>query len=114
MSPFDFIRTAGYDVYQRPGGDTYCYFTDGTRIGYCQFHPVEGYTLSSVHRPNQKTGTGYQVLRYAAQPTTADLETALNTIVPAWDRLNNGTVVKFRSMDTFLSSSKWNKEFTKQ
>ena len=62
------IKSLGYDcyfpVFSSSHNDevTYCYFTDGTKIGYMQ-SDVYGITLefSTVHKPNKRNGTGFGV-----------------------------------------------------
>ena len=107
------VLAFGYRVFMREPGSTYAYFSDGDRVGYVQREAGGGFTVSTVHMPNQKTGTGYQISRHA--PLTAEtLREALFTVSPPWDRNNLDTVLKFRDLDQFLSHSTWNEGFVEQ
>ena len=59
--------------------DTYCHFTDGKRIGYCQYNRAEGYTVCTVscsehHYRNRISGYRHGRLDsgYAAQDRAGD------------------------------------------
>ena len=109
---FEFLKTAGFDVYMKDGGDTYCYFTDGVSMGYVQHNPRDGYSFSTCHKPNRTTGTGFRV------DQSADLvQTAKNCFVfaPSWASSEDvKSVKKWQGIEDFRSASKWNAGFTKQ
>jgi hypothetical protein len=97
----------------RNPADTYAYFSDGERVAYVQQESGGGFTVSTVHAPNQTTGTGFQISRHA--PLTAEvLKEALHTLAPTWDQRNFDTVVKFRDLDHFFSASSWNAGYVEQ
>lgn len=56
----DFIKSLGYDVYIREPKQEYCFYTDGTHIGYAQWGGMEP-RVCSVHKPSLLCGTGYSL-----------------------------------------------------
>ena len=54
------LKEFGYRVF---GNGTYGYFTDGKNIGYFEVTYFGYINLSSVHKPNRLTGTGFSVVR---------------------------------------------------
>jgi hypothetical protein len=58
----DNLKGRGYDVYGPAPLTTYVYFTDGKRIGYVQYADFSGVKYTTVHRPNRRTGTGFEAV----------------------------------------------------
>ena len=56
----DSIKSQGFQVYAPAKLTSYCYFTDGVRVGYAQFDRLEGVKYSTVHKPNSYTGDGFK------------------------------------------------------
>ena len=56
----DSIKSQGFQVYAPEKLTTYCFFTDGIRIGYAEFNRQEWVRFSTVHKPNSYTGTGFK------------------------------------------------------
>lgn len=107
------VQSFGFSVYmQNPEKDTWLYFTDGTHIGYLQYDRIEGYSLSTVHVPNQKTGTGFQVEQRVSDFDKTMLERCFIT-TPEWARDEGArrSVVKWRDIDHFRSGSPFNREY---
>lgn len=103
------IKSFGFDVYMRNPGDTYCYYTDGTRIGYLQGE----YDISTVHVPNQTTGTGFRMASYASL-TKENLELGF-VFAPSWaNSYDRESVQKWRDIAHFLGSDSWHRQFQKQ
>ena len=107
-TPIQIMQEMGLRVFTR--GDenpTYCYFTDGKYIGYAQWGDV--CSVSTVHKPNKSTGTGFIV---ACEITQETLLTAMQTIAPHWvSAADRASVRKYIDIDDFLRDSKWNSEF---
>lgn len=82
---------------------TYCFFTDGERIGYAQWG--DRVNVSSVHMPNKQSGTGFHVSE-AINPES--IKAALRTTCPHWSLNDAHTVKKYKSIDDYLSASSWN------
>ena len=105
-----FIKSCGYRVFIRPSAcnveNEYCFYTDGTRIGYAQW---SGYSthVSSVHKPCRQNGTGYQV---SEKITCETLHAATTTVQPGWDR-GGIDVKKYADWDAFHNASAFNSKF---
>lgn len=106
------VQKAGFDVYMRDPSDTYMYYTDGKHIAYLQKRRWE-LSISTVHSPNRKTGTGFQVVK---NPSHLDKRTLQGgfAYVPPWVSPSDlETVKKYPDMETFLGATKWNQGFKK-
>ena len=100
------IADAGFDVYQRQSPDTYAYFTDGQNLGYIQYGPLEGLTLSSVHVANRTSGTGYGFGELKALDKKA-LSRAFE-LAPSWaDDKSRASVRKYTNLAAFLKDNAW-------
>jgi hypothetical protein len=85
-------KAQGLQTYGPENLTTYFYFTDGERIGYCQIDRLTGPSWSTVHKPNQTTGTGF-----GAESFNEALQFA-----PAWaSSRDSESVKKFKSWDEF-------------
>lgn len=84
------LKAKGFEVYGPEKRTTYCYFTDGTKIGHAQVDRMRGVTYTTVHRANRESGTGFQA---------RNTDEALMTIPPGFP----GVVApqKFRDFETF-------------
>jgi hypothetical protein len=105
------IQSFGFDVYMRSPLDSWCYFTDGVQIGYLEYNEFRGFNLSTVHAPNQMTGTGFSVGRGVATLNKGALEGAFISS-PGWaseDELK--TVRKYQSVAEFLNASAFHREY---
>lgn len=119
LDTFATIRNEGYAIYTRPSdgffphGVEYCYYTDGKRIGYAQFDPMTGYTVSTVHKPSQTHGTGYQIERHVDSLTSEVLTEALETLLPVWADHRFALPRKYTDWNDFQNANAWNKGFQK-
>lgn len=109
------IKSLGYRVFIRPDKHgrkvTYCFYTDGTRIGYAEWcrHGFRE-SVSSVHMANRTTGTGYM---FDDRINAETLAGALGHHAPQWaGRGDAATVRKYKDWNTFHQSSKFNEELT--
>lgn len=103
----EIIKAAGYRVFMRPGADTYCYYTDGTLIGYAQWGRND-VRVTSVHVPNRNCGTGFAI---SDTINAATLRAAMTCTAPHWATgSDRASVKKYRDFDAFLKSSKFNSE----
>lgn len=87
------LKAAGYRVFAPVTLTSYFYVTDGTNIAYCQHSKIEGITYSSVHMPNQYSGTGYKA---------DSLNDALG-YKPAWAYRDNVSILKYKGIEHFCS-----------
>lgn len=105
------IRSLGFQVYMRKPGDSYLLFTDGTRIGYLQEDRGGGLSLTTVHRANQRTGTGFQAAAGVA-PEALDRPTLERAFAhgPSFPMTSDdlATIKKWRDMDAFVKADSWN------
>ena len=112
MSPhIKTIKTAGFRVFVHGPVEkaTYCYFTDGVRIGYAQWDsPYKGdESLSTVHMPNTTTGTGYKL----DCPISADNLPLAFQFVPHWaSRQDAATLKKYRDWNAFFNRDSFNSQ----
>ena len=109
-TPIQTMHDMGLRVFVRDTENPmYCFFTDGKNIGYAQWGGIRE-SVSSVHKPNKSTGTGFNVADEITQET---LLTAMQTIAPHWAFASDrASVRKYRDIDDYLKSSKWNSELT--
>lgn len=105
-----FIKSCGYRVFIRPSTrnveNEYCFYTDGTRIGYAQWRDYRPSVVGSVHKPSRENGTGYQVSEKINRET---LDYAINLVKPGWDR-SKVPVVKYANWEEYHSANKFNSE----
>lgn len=104
------IKSAGYRVFVRPGRSpvTYCFYTDGKRIGYAQWGNREH--VSTVHKPCRECGTGFH---YADQINPETIKGALFAYAPDWAYSRERNAVrKYRDWDEYVNASKFNGELT--
>ena len=80
----------GFAVYAPEKLKSYFYFTDGKKIGYCQWDGIRGCSFSTVHKPCKENGTGFKVDSF---------QEAL-CFAPYW-AINTAGVIKFNSWDEF-------------
>lgn len=104
----EFIKAQGYRVFVRDiHKPTYCFFTDGTRIGYAQWDTFRQ-AVSSVHKPNTACGTGFHI---SDEITASSLERTLECVYPHWASASDRrSVHKYADMDAYLKASRWNSE----
>lgn len=107
------VQGFGFDVYMRKPEDSWLIFTDGKRIGYLQTDRSSGFTLSTVHKPNGRTGTGFQMGRDVVGFDKPDLELCF-LLAPSWATHDEReSVNKYRDMDAFLNADDWNRGYRK-
>ena len=108
--PIQLMHEMGLRVFVRDTENPmYCFFTDGKNIGYAQWGGISE-SVSSVHKPNKSTGTGFSV---ADEITQMTLLAAMQTIAPHWASASDrASVRKYRDIDAYLKASKWNSELT--
>jgi hypothetical protein len=106
------ILDLGFRVFMRDQGDGYLYFTDtdAQQIGALSIDRLEGICLTTVHKPNTSTGTGFSVARGAVLPLTrSELEAAFR-LGPSWPT-DLKSVAKWRDWQQFTERDSWNAGF---
>lgn len=108
--PIQLMHEMGLRVFVRDTENpTYCFFTDGKNIGYAQWDGIRE-SVSTVHKPNKSTGTGFNV---ADEITRETLLAAMQTFAPHWvSASDRASVLKYRNIDDYLKASEWNSELT--
>jgi len=109
------IMSLGFKVYMRkPSEDRHFIFTDGINMAMISYIPAAGYHLTSMHRPNMVTGTGFAFGTYADLPsmTKEELSRAFYR-TPSWATSDyySKTVRKWKNIDEFLGADPWNGSF---
>lgn len=106
------IKIAGFDVYMRNTNDTYCFFTDGTNIGYMQESYFQGgYDLSTVHVANIVCGTSFSIERECHAPITREQLLKAFAVCPSW--FHGKMPTKFKDFAYFHNHSDFNKKLVK-
>lgn len=107
------VQSFGFRVYMRNRSDTWLVFVDEfDRLGMLEGDRLSGrYNLSTVHKPNTTTGTGYQVERH-----TPDFDKAMLLRCfarqPSWASSREaGTVIKYKGINDYRARDTWNAEY---
>ena len=100
------IKATGLRAFVRKGGDSYAFFTDGKSFGYVQRWVDGHYSISTVHKPNGQTGTGYGMGTHSTLTRKA-LETAF-ILAPFWaSPRDRASIKKYESLAAFLKEHSW-------
>lgn len=103
------IQELGFDVYMRKEDkDTWLHYTDGTNIGYMQKEDIGGYSISSVHKANANTGTGFRIKEYVVSIDREALLSGFTHAANGFSTSDYKSVKKFKDINEFLKSSSWN------
>lgn len=100
------IAEMGFKVYMttNPHFQTYCFYSDGARIGYLQKEDLTGgLSISTVHLANRQTGTGYRMSQDF--PLTREALEMGFAFAPEWALQRDlPSIRKYKSLEDFLSS----------
>lgn len=109
-SHVELIKSLGYRVFMHERSDTWCHYTDGTRIAYCQWgERAYGMRVATVHKPNRATGTGFVI---SETIDVQSLTAAINCIAPSWaSRSDAASVKKWKDWDEFHNSNQWHRQY---
>mgnify|MGYP001608146747 FL=1 len=102
----DVLKQNGFKVYATINDRitdkiTYVHFEINNNIGYVQDNYFGGLDFSSVHKPNQENGTGFQIHKEITEPTIKHA-TDCFILKPHWAR--NGEVKKYKSFEEYKTS----------
>lgn len=106
----DAVASAGFDVWMRNPKDSWLLFTDGKNIGYLQDDRLAGYCISTVHKPNTSSGTGFQIARHVPDFGRGMLLGAF-AHCPEWYRRDASSVHKYKDMEDYRSESSFNQSY---
>lgn len=86
-------KSEGFYVYAPRDITSYFYISKDNKIGYCQFDRLYGVSYSTVHKPNIRSGTGFNANSF---------EDSL-AFCPFEFRHYSDSVIKYKSFDEFKS-----------
>jgi len=111
QNTIDAIHKAGFRVYMRTPYDSWLYFVDDAeRIGYAQETRCGFVSISTVHVPNQITGTGFVLDDIPS--LSADNLTKAFVIAPSWEPASQrASVKKWANWEAFKASSPFNADY---
>lgn len=95
------LKNAGFKVFMYEGAKTNCHFVKNDELGYVEEHR-EKFKFSSVHKPNQTTGTGFGMGEGTYEPTAEMAERTCKMFCPNWGRQNFNTVKKYKSAEEYM------------
>lgn len=105
------IIDLGFKVYMRDDKDTWLIYTDGTNIGYLQDDRGMGLSISTVHKPNHTTGTGFLAIKGLGTVALSDLKVGF-IICPVWaSQTDRESVKKYKDIYEFLNANPFNKQY---
>lgn len=104
----DHVANLGFDVYMRDPKDTWLIFVEGDKLGMLDMPRGRGFGLTTVHKPNQTTGTGFRIADDLSDLDAATLRTAL-VFAPGWASSRDmASVVKYKGIDDYRKRDSWN------
>lgn len=96
------LLARGYRVFCSPElyWQTYCFYSDGTRIAYAQQDRLQGLSFATVHKPNPTSGTGFKV------DCVNDMVSAEEALrgCPGWAASMRTSSEPYRDLAAFLAS----------
>ena len=108
------VQRLGFRVYMRRTTDSWMIFTsqDGKRLGYMQEERLGGpLSISTVHKPNTRSGTGFSIDQWVSDFSREDLERCFS-LGPRWaDEQSLQAVKKWADIDAFIASSRFNQQY---
>lgn len=105
------IERAGFTAYMRNRLDSWCVYTDGKRIGYMQRAEFVGYSISTVHKPNILTGTGWQMIRETFDLTPENLAFGLMDYPSGATDKERESVRKYSGIEEYRESMRFNRPY---
>lgn len=103
------LLNAGFDIIQYKPESEYFHYHKGGNVAYFQYTRFDGYTISTVNRPNKNVGTGFRILEIGKdtenyEPNIKDFETGFN-FAPIWAKETDKTFIKkYKSLEEFLKN----------
>jgi hypothetical protein len=102
------IKAEGFRVFMRHPSDTWCYYTDGTRIAYAQSNGYD-MRLTTTHKANRETGTGFV---FDDKITPEGIRGAIACHAPNWaSQRDAASVHKWSSWQEFASHNTFGIEY---
>lgn len=108
------VQRLGFRVYMRRTTDSWMIFTsqDGKRLGYLQEERLGGpLSISTVHKPNSQSGTGFSINQWVSDLTREELESGFRSI-PSWaGEYELRSVEKWKDISAFIAANAFNREY---
>lgn len=106
------IKSYGLRVWMRDRDDSYLLFTDrnAVKIGYLQNSGLDAISMSTVHKPNYTSGTGFGMFQHVDEDDLSreDLD-ACFCLYPQWaSSASRDSVRKWKGMEEFRAADKFN------
>lgn len=105
------IEAAGFTAYMRNRTDSWCLYTDGQRIAMLQRAFLAGYTISTVHKPNRTTGTGWQMFRGTFDLTPDNLAAGFKDHPGGATTAERASIHKYAGIDDYRAESRFNADY---
>lgn len=111
----DHVKAQGFRVFMHDGNQKHAWlvYTDGTRLAVLSESRFGGYSVSTKHRPNSTTGTGFQIVENVelSRLSKQELECGFAT-APYWAHaMQRASVRKWEGLASFLGSDSWNARY---
>lgn len=106
------LKAEGWQVWMRNDSATkrpaqYCFVTDGTHIAYVQWGDSYQTKVSTVHKPNKQSGTGFGI---AEEITPKTVREAMICIAPSWASRDLHSVRKYANWNEYHHANSFNEE----
>lgn len=97
------LKAAGLTVFlPEDARSNYIHFGDDKNVGYCQYAAWEGFSFSTVHKPNRQTGTGFRVHGTIGEPTVQHAKDTF-VLAPYWaSAADKASVVKYNGVRDYV------------
>jgi hypothetical protein len=80
---------------------TYAHFEKNNRIGYVQYDFFRGFIFSTVHKPNNKYGTGFVCQDYQDSISKPTIKNALNCLLYKSKFYDNNQELLYKNLEEF-------------
>ena len=102
------IEAAGFSAFMRDRNDSWCVYTDGENIGYLQNAFFTGYDISTKHKPNKTTGTGWQMIARTFDLSPANLAAGFKHCPGNATSKERESIRKYAGIEEYRAESKFN------
>lgn len=99
------LKKSGYNVYYADDDrkDNFFLVEKNNNLAYVQYDDYDGFTISSKHKANRTTGTGFQVYK-TYNPKTSDVEKGF-IFAPSWARKKElSSIQKYKNFEEYQKS----------
>ena len=104
------LKDMGFRVYMKSPTDSYAIVTSEGGLCYMQYGRSSGYKLTTTHKPNQSTGTGFQMYDWLNYVKKEQIDASIRTLAPSWAYGERPT--KYKDIEDFRKHDQWNAGYT--